>query len=259
MFRPALFAAATALAAVLISSPPAPTQEPRFRLLPRRTPPMVGYGPTVPQFVPVQPFAAPPAPVENNIYDEVRRRAELAEIKEFSLFRAATPPLKLGRSLPEWERARYLILAVPENVLMSRELFAPFAEVMRHALDVTDVLVMLDGNRPSHLKRFVRLLEDNKLQDRLVPAYSSGERKRGEGYRIHVVPLEIDTLWVRDYGPAFATTDSGKLCILDSMYRDLRQEQQKKETSFGIGGDSGSRRTTTEFQRSWPPPSATGS
>jgi agmatine/peptidylarginine deiminase len=242
MFRPRLLVVVVALAAILVAAPAAQTQELRFRL--RRAP--VVSGPAIPYAAPLPPCTTPAFPgtpvgsasnsSDNSLYEEVRRRAELGEAKEFSLFRAPTPPLKLSRNLPEWERARYLILAMPEAPLANRDQFKTYAGIMKHALEVTDVLVLINGNRPENLKRFVRLLEENKLQDKLAPAFSSSEQAKAAANQIHVVPLEVNTLWIRDYGPIFATTEAGKLCILDSMYRDLRGEQQKKEINAKIGG-----------------------
>jgi agmatine/peptidylarginine deiminase len=177
------------------------------------------------------------------VYDEVRRRAELKGLDEFGLFRAATPPVKLARVLPEWERARYLILALPEVVSLDPRngpaFEATFLNVIREAVEVTDVLVLLDSARPRYLRRFVRLLGEQGLGDRLAPAFEPAGRADGPP-RVHIVPVATDSYWVRDFGPLFATAEDGRLCVLDTMYRDIRGEERRREqvSLIALGGIS---------------------
>jgi agmatine/peptidylarginine deiminase len=77
-------------------------------------------------------------------------------------------------------------------------------------------------------------LEKNHLEDRVVsefapigqPANASASlpAKGNRSGLIHIVPLAVDSYWVRDYGPVFGETKEGGLCVLDAIYRDVRAE-----------------------------------
>jgi hypothetical protein len=239
MIRPLLLAPVLALAVLVGLTPSAPSQDRRPRVW--CPAPLVVYGPPV-AYPPGTVLAAPAqpeaVPADRSVYAEALRRQDQKKPEEFNLFRAFTPPIKLARVLPERERARYLILAMPNSVLVDPELARSYVGVIRGAVEVTDVLVLVPNYSVS-LRSLTRLLEREDLADRLAPAFDgAGETGRG---MIHVVPLPVNTLWVRDYGPVFASTADGKLCVLDSMYRDLRLEQQNRERQArarAAGGDA---------------------
>jgi agmatine/peptidylarginine deiminase len=157
-------------------------------------------------------------------------RLHQSEVKEYDLLRLPTPPIRLRRVIPEWQRARYLVIAISGDVFRHSEMSKAFLEIIRNAIDVTDVLVLVHEQRLGNLRRLVRLLESAHLADRVVSGSvgmaartdaGSGRLFRGS---VHVIPLAVDTIWVRDYGPVFGETESGRLCVLDAIYRDVRNE-----------------------------------
>jgi agmatine/peptidylarginine deiminase len=169
------------------------------------------------------------------------------ELQEYDLLRRPTLPVKLTRLLPEWERARYVILALPIQVFSQEEVSATFLEVIRHSLDVTDVILLVNDADLSNLWRLFQLLEKQNLQGRVISAFDKaglprlreapGGAPAGPQGVIHIIPLSVDSYWVRDYGPVFATVKSNRLCILDSIYRDVRAEPSSQGWDSLLAGN----------------------
>jgi agmatine/peptidylarginine deiminase len=155
----------------------------------------------------------------------------------YDIYRHPTAPLQLSGLIPEWAPERCLVLAIKTDLMTLKPgVRDADLETIDAALDVTDVLLIADIKEGYARELLLEALQrkglDRYLQaEPIVASSTKADRPRKPG-RIYVVDLKVDTIWDRDYGPEFATTRSGKPCILDAMYRDVRTEPDSEAAAF---------------------------
>lgn len=179
-----------------------------------------------------QEFGAPAPPLETRLpvgpdeFDELLQRLRASELTEYDVFRAPTRPVNIERIVPEWDPARFLVLAVPSHLTADAEVAESFALLIRGALEVTDVMLLVDDTDLGSLRRLFHVLHQYDLEEHVRPEPPVDvEVPRGAlEHWIYTVPLPVDTYWTRDFGPLFGVTSERQLCLIDSAYRDVRTE-----------------------------------
>lgn len=171
---------------------------------------------------------------EDSDIDDLVAQLRNREALEYDVFRVPTKPRVIHSVFPEWTPARYLVLSITSDILASAAITKTFVELVRRSLDYTDVVLLVDDRDPLHSEHLLAHLADARLLPAVVP-FPTETTPASHG-KIHLLPLKVNTKWVRDYGPVFAKGEDG-FTVLDSMYRDIRTE-----LSAGLQSDSSSLR-----------------
>ncbi len=131
---------------------------------------------------------------------------------EQTLFFAPTAPPDGPDLVPAWEPVSSLAVALPLQGVFARPGMDEFMiDLIAAAARWTDVVVLHDE-------------EQLQTVSRVIAAVSRRDAALLE--RLHFVPARVGTVWLRDYGPVFARDAQGRLCLLDSVYKDARFESR---------------------------------
>lgn len=138
-----------------------------------------------------------------------------------AIMHAPTPPPRDPRLALPWAKHRAIILAVRlDEVTRNPARARLYAEVLKAALPVTRVTVLF--HRRDRRLTSVWLSQLEALPE-IAPLLD----------KIEFVPAEIDSMWVRDFGPFFGVDRSGHLLVYDTAYLDPRIELSNYLTTEG--------------------------
>ena len=143
---------------------------------------------------------------------------------EWELFYEPTPPAPLQRVLTESAPTAALAVALPgAQVLGNTPKEAFFARLIEIAAGYVNVVILVNRDESLAILKIRELIRRHVKNAERVLA------------RITFVRANIDTEWIRDYGPVFALGVGDDLVLLDNMYRDIRGEAQTERTLLALG------------------------
>lgn len=125
-----------------------------------------------------------------------------------------TDPVPVARMLAEWEPASSVLLSIPMDFSVEDEgIFEFYASIIEAASLYVDVSILFGPTRRFGVEQF---------KDRLNRRGMGRERLA----RVHFLPAQVDSFWVRDFGPLFGKSRSGDRLIFDNIYRSLGNERE---------------------------------
>ena len=157
--------------------------------------------------------------------DEIIRRHGSQPISEYSQFRQPSYPLEVAGIVSEWEPTEAVVLAIPGSQFLKDEGLAQFfMDIGAAAIECADV-IWLVSEEDLHAQKLLleKLREENLMHCIAAPS----------GKRMTMIPVPLNTLWVRDFGPVFIRNNQGRVRYADAIYRDVRQEE---DASLGFAG-----------------------
>ncbi|MDQ8204700.1 agmatine deiminase family protein [Pelagicoccus sp. SDUM812003] len=135
-----------------------------------------------------------------------------------------TAPIAGSRALADWEPAGAVMINVsPQEVLETPDLLACYRQIVEALTRYVPVVVGYDGED----SRFAL-----RLEDALRPANSDAKDR----FPVETADSKTNEYWIRDYGPIFCMSASNRLVLVDTIYRDWREEIDAFEQTGDLTG-----------------------
>ena len=163
----------------------------------------------------------------NPNYSQKDRIKEIVEhqhtqpVNEYIVYRSPSYPQKIARVINPLDPVESLVVALPyEDAIQNHKILTFYMTIIAHAITATDVIILINERELFDFKAIVSQLAALKL-DR----YLYGDQK----HQIRIVPARFNTKWIRDYGPLFAVNSQGRICLIDAIYGDVRDQINKAQ------------------------------
>ncbi len=135
---------------------------------------------------------------------------------------ASTSHSTISTTIPEWDPTRYLVLSLPGDIAMwDSELLGFLTELASASIEYVDIIILIDERDPYALETTLISLKEASLDEHLKEDCPS---------RIRIVPARLNSLWIRDYGPIFLRGTQNEFLLADSVYDDVRYQDDVSET-----------------------------